>query len=200
MATGKLKIPEPKIKRSPLKNALHALKDKRDLLFRKKFKTLDDTAELSDPVYHLLRCAATPDHQPSTCKCVCHTNEFENVVNLPEMNCPINVLFASKSQHRYGSMYNQKSPQTRLPTSMPTLCQSEDDVYLTERYSQLSTNSPKNAKLFFPSIITRRRLFSGYKKYHTHSPKNELAHGSNVVASLPSDMFSETPVRDKPKR
>ncbi|CAH8572768.1 unnamed protein product [Dicrocoelium dendriticum] len=28
MATGKLKIPEPKIKRSPLKNALHALKDK----------------------------------------------------------------------------------------------------------------------------------------------------------------------------
>ncbi|CAH8446258.1 unnamed protein product [Schistosoma turkestanicum] len=101
MATGKLELPVKNQKKKFWKEALCSLKGKKDLLFKKHMKSSDECIEFGDPVYHLLRCAASPGHQPSTCKCICHLengDECHKIVD--EMSKPINVICAPAARRK----------------------------------------------------------------------------------------------------
>ncbi|GAA49659.1 hypothetical protein CLF_103364 [Clonorchis sinensis] len=106
----------------------------RDAFFKRSSKTMDESNELSDPVYHLLRCAATPDHQPSTCKCVCHMDDFEGHRGLAEMSSPINVLFSPRSRPQTQLPYKTKLAESKSPHSLPTLYSDEGLTPGTEDY------------------------------------------------------------------
>ncbi|KAF5403312.1 hypothetical protein PHET_03305 [Paragonimus heterotremus] len=162
MATGKIDPPQRKVKRSTLKVALHVLKDKRDAFFKKNFKTVDETNELSDPVYHLLRCAATPGHQPSTCKCICHMENFQTHPGFVEMTSPINTLFSSKNHPIHQSTLTQKIAQSKLPNSMPALYPEEENFPNTDTCP--SKRSSKKTNTFsLPSILSRRKMLTRHK-------------------------------------
>ncbi|KER33428.1 hypothetical protein T265_00735 [Opisthorchis viverrini] len=164
MATGKLDIPQPKVKRSALKSAFIALKDKRDAFFKRSSKTMDESNEISDPVYHLLRCAATPDHQPSTCKCVCHMDDFEGHRGLAEMSSPINVLFSPRSRPQPQLPYKTKLAESKSPHSLPTLYPDEGLTPSTEDYPTSRSGLSKKPTFSLPSILSRRKQKSQRKK------------------------------------
>ncbi|KAK4474038.1 hypothetical protein MN116_003350 [Schistosoma mekongi] len=111
MATGKMDLPVKSRKKNFWKEALCSLKGKKDSLFKKQMKQSDECMEFGDPVYHLLRCAASPGHQPSTCKCVCHLengDECHKVIT--EMSTPIKVICAPAARRK--SQYSAQSNNT----------------------------------------------------------------------------------------
>ncbi|TNN11788.1 hypothetical protein EWB00_004290 [Schistosoma japonicum] len=108
MATGKMELPVKSRKKNFWKEALCSLKGKKDSLFKKQMKQSDECMEFGDPVYHLLRCAASPGHQPSTCKCICHLengDECHKVIT--EMSTPMNVICAPAARRK--SHYSTQS-------------------------------------------------------------------------------------------
>ncbi|CAH8463259.1 unnamed protein product [Schistosoma guineensis] len=116
MATGKIELPVNNQKKKKFwKEALCTLKGKKELLFKKQMKRSDECMEFGDPVYHLLRCAASPGHQPSTCKCICHLDNGDECHKIvTEMSKPINVICA---------------PAARRKSHYPTLSTSTSNYY-----------------------------------------------------------------------
>nr|CAH8826929.1 unnamed protein product [Trichobilharzia regenti] len=126
MATGKIEIPIKNSKKKSWKEALCSLKAKKDLLFKKRMKQTDENLEFGDPVYHLLRCAASPGHQPSTCKCICHLEIGEECPKvISEMTKPIKVICAPaarrKSQHLTSSKYSSSNTQATQQFNFPNV-------------------------------------------------------------------------------
>lgn len=172
MATGKMEQPQRKQKRSSWKQAYKVLKEKRNALFGKGYKSSDEASELSDPVYHLLKCAAIRDHQPSTCKCVCHMQDFDNSVDILEMSSPINVLFSTSNKTRPPGQPHPPSKhriaQSKLPTSLPSLHRDEENSPPPDPkwYSQ-EHNANKKSHFSLPNILHRKHRLSGRNSQST---------------------------------
>ncbi|RTG83700.1 uncharacterized protein DC041_0006649 [Schistosoma bovis] len=151
MATGKIELPVNNQKKKKFwKEALCTLKGKKELLFKKQMKRSDECMEFGDPVYHLLRCAASPGHQPSTCKCICHLDngdECHKIVS--EMSKPINVICA---------------PAARRKSHYPTLSTS------TSNYYQFTSSNIND------NITQSKTKLTAFKKDRTNSNIHHSMH------------------------
>ncbi|TPP61320.1 hypothetical protein FGIG_01682 [Fasciola gigantica] len=165
MATGKIEQPQRKQKSSSWKQAYKALKEKRNALFGKTYKSAEETNELGDPVYHLLRCAAIPDHQPATCKCICHMQDFGSNMNILEMSAPINVLFSPTNKTRPPGQPHPHSKhriaESKLPASLPILYPDEENSPVPEPNWYPQESNTKKSYFSFPNILHRKHRLSG---------------------------------------
>ncbi|CAH8453637.1 unnamed protein product [Heterobilharzia americana] len=88
----------------------------KDLLFKKRMKQSDECMEFGDPVYHLLRCAASPGHQPSTCKCICHLESGDECPKvISEMTKPMNVICAPAARRKSNFRTYSPHPLNNTP-------------------------------------------------------------------------------------